>query len=142
VVLVVVLGFALRPTTPRTEPPRVPDPSPPTSPPEAPRANFSFDFTPVHARVSVDGEELGAGRGGMNVPRDGRTYALRVTCEGYVPYTEVLRATGDVHISRALLPRDAGVDAVPARRTRPTRPTPAVVAPPSGRRPIDPAWPP
>lgn len=107
---------------------------------------FAFAFAPSNARISLDDNVIGAGHASIRAPRDGRLYALRVEADGFVPYREVLRASGDVQISRTLLPRDAGAAPAPLPHAAPPRPQPRAPGDPpvviQHRRPIDQTWPP
>ncbi|MFO0630029.1 MAG: hypothetical protein U0325_31000 [Polyangiales bacterium] len=136
--------MAQRPSPVATTPPRAPLTARDAAP-EA--ATFTLDFTPSTARISLDDRVIGAGHASVRVPRDGRSHTLRVEAPGFVPVHDVLRASGDVQISRPLEVLDAGA---PARPTPVARPTTSAATAPRGtpppvqvphRRPIDPTYP-
>jgi hypothetical protein len=95
---------------------------------------------------------IGAGHASLQVPRDGRRYTLRVEAPGFVPVSDVLRASGDAQISRTLVALDAGAPPRPRSThatTHATTPATPPTAPPRSpppalvpnRRPIDPTYP-
>ncbi len=113
-----------------------------------PMVTLGFDFSPVEARILLDGAELGAGHASTQVARGG-VHSLRVEADGYLPFVDSVRADGDLRISRSLVRRvqDAAPTATPAatgvaRPVRPTATAPATPRVPHGRRRIDEQWPP
>jgi hypothetical protein len=143
------LTLALRPSPAATPTPALAPATPPRD--AAPEAvTFTLDFTPSTARISLDDSVIGAGHASLRVPRDGRSYTLRAEAPGFVPFRDVLRASGDAQISRSLVALDGGA---PARVTAPSRrpATPPAATPrapdPTAptlvphRRPIDPTYP-
>jgi serine/threonine protein kinase len=143
------IALALRPSAPAPLPTRDAAPDPPPARDVAPEAvTFTLDFSPATARISLDDSVIGAGHASLRVPRDGRSYALRVEAPGFVPIRDVLRASGDAQISRTLIALDAGAPPRPRSThtttvvtppSTPPRPSPPVLVP--HRRPIDPTYP-
>jgi serine/threonine-protein kinase len=149
------LALALRPSAPAPSPTRDAAPAPPPTRDVAPDAvTFTLDFSPATARISLDDSVIGAGHASLRVPRDGRSYALRAEAPGFVPFRDVLRASGDAQISRTLEALDGGSPArvtapsrrpppppagTPAATPRATSPTAPTLVP--HRRPIDPTYP-
>ncbi len=135
-------GFAL------TRPDPVATPVAPSPAVAAPMVTLGFDFSPVEARIVLDGTELGAGHASTQVARGG-VHTLRVEADGYLPFVDAVRADGDLRISRSLVRRvqDAAPSPAPpapggVRPARPATPAPTTPRVPGGRRPIDTRWPP
>ncbi len=123
---------------------------PTTSPPAVATAamvTLGFDFSPVEARIVLDGNELGAGHASIQVERGG-VHFLRVEAPEYLPFVDAVHADGDLRISRSLIRRVQDAAPTPpvtapvvARPARPTAPAPATTSRvPPGRRRIDEQW--
>lgn len=71
---------------------------------QAQRVRFDLEFQPGDAEIWLDGLRLGTGHAVVDRPRDGRRWRLEVRARGFLTFSDVLTATGDVRVSRTLDP--------------------------------------